>query len=249
MANSGLMARSVDAHLLMLNIRVIDRGKSTFGPAFMRRLDALDQANTQALQRAAAEANRISKNKARALRPPTAPRRGRTSPPGALAANIDWSVKDGQVVLDRQKLDTKVKWWVVQEIGTNSKAVVRRGGEQAPKGRPSKASVNAPGGRNVSVRSQKGRRIPGNLAFGTGPRGQWTPPTAGRQDQQLHLMSQLKGVPLGALKSKSTAIQDLRISREIKPKGFIRQGAREGFRDYRNDVVAAARASLGKRKT
>lgn len=248
MANAGFMAKTTEAHLLLLNIRVKDKNRSTFGTDFLRRLDALEAANKQALSRAAADAERISKDRAKALRPPAPSRKGRSNKPGALADNINWRVVDGNVVLDRKRLDQRVKWWVVQEIGTNKKAAVKVGGQKRTAGRPSKAATNAPGGKFVSVRSQKGRRIPGHLAFGTGPGGNWVAPSANNKNQQLFLMAKLKGAPLGPLRAGATAVQDLRIREEIKPKGFIRVGAREGFRGYRNDVVAAARATLAKRK-
>lgn len=235
----------------MATVQMTTHGIFTPNGLLATRLKQLQAAADKAATKAAREANSVSKTKAKAIRPPAPPRPGRVQTPGALARAINWQVIGGDVVLDRKRLDNVVPWWVVQEIGTGQKASAKYG--QNPelgnrsRGRPKKSEINNPGGRHFSVRSQRGRRIPGSLAFGTGPGGKFEFPS-GRRNQQLYLLSSLKGVPFSPLKNKATAVNAMYIKREIEGKHFIRDGAREGYRDYRNDVVAAARATLVRRK-
>lgn len=235
----------------MATVQVTSRNVFTPNGDLSQRLRQFQQAAERIARDAAREANTVSKAKARAVRPPAPPRKGRAQAPGALGRAINWEATGTDVALDRKRLDNTVPWWVVQEIGTGQKASARYGVDpQSPlrsRGRPKKDETNNPGGRHFTVRSQKGRRIPGHLAFGTGPSGQYVAPGAGR-GQQLHLLSQLKGVPFGPTQKRATAVNALFIKREIEGKHFIRDGAREGFRDYKNDLLAAARASLAKRK-
>lgn len=227
----------------MVTVRVSNNG--VFGAEFIKRLDTLERATENAAKSAAAEAQRVSKDKAKAIRPPAPPRPGRAQAPGALARAINWKAVGTDVVLDRQALDKQVPWWVVQEIGTGNTATAQSGEDtdgpnRVGQGRPAKKNTNVAGGKHFKVKKQRGRLIPGTLAFGNAG-GQWQAPKRGRRSDQLFPMSSLKGGPSGPGRP-------LVIRNEIPPKRFIQTGAREGFRDYRNDVVAAARATLAKRK-
>lgn len=239
--------------MVSVNVRV---RRSTFKTNTLQRLAAFEQAERSVTRKAAAEANRVSKAKAKAVRPPAPPRKGRMNVPGALADNIEWVANNqtGGVALNRKRLDSKVPWWVVQEIGTGRRATIKvgkrsstgrtgaGGGTGNTRGRPTNASRGARGSNFIQVESQIGRIIPGHLVWATGPGGQYTAP-GGARNQQLHLRRRVKGAPLGPKRRRG---DEMIITKEIKGKGFIKAGAREGFRDYKNGMVAAAKTTLGK---
>jgi hypothetical protein len=216
---------------------LVDKNSGGYAAKFNTRLAAFTTQVETAARKAAIEADRISKRNAKGIRAPQAPRPYRTSPPGALAKNIDWKVDPTDsafVQLDTQRLDSVVRWWKVQEIGTGKSAVIRKGGKPNPQGR-------VPKGANykIQIKSQKGRIIPGTLVF------------VARNGNAQRFSDRSKRQALvertHAKNATRFPINPVRIRNEIEGKHFIRDGAREGFRDYRNDVIAAARATLGTR--
>lgn len=222
---------------LKLQMNLVDRNRGTFSKKFDARLIDFEQRVQQAARKAAGEANRVSKQKAKPVRPPAPPRAGRTSPPGALAKAIDWHIDptdDAFIVLNQAAMDSTVKWWRVQEIGTGKSATVRKGGQPNPRGQVPKAATF-----RVQVKSQRGRLLPGHLVFAS---------RAGNAQRFSDRSKRQALVPRSVAKNSVNVPVRLRtIKNEIEGKHFIRDGAREGFRDYRSDVIAAARATLAKR--
>lgn len=184
---------------------------------------------------AAAEATRVSRANVRYLRPfEGAQRRGRTSTGGRLASFIHWSPVAGGVGLDVDLLDQHAPHWVIQEIGTGQRALMRSAGDKKEPGRPKSSDA-----RLVTVKSQRGRRISGALVFADGPGGRYSPPGSA-VGQQLYLRSQVTGAP--SRRGSSGII----IKREIRGQHFIKKGSEAGFRQYREAVHAAARNSFRK---
>jgi len=161
---------------------------------------------------------------------------------GQFPSFLNWKATGDGVAFDAQTANSRVPYWIIQEIGTGQSARVRRGGESVGRGRPSRedAMVNSP-----SVPSQRGRLIPGSLAFGTREGGTYTPPGAGT-GQQLYLRSRLKGAPVlrGSSGPAPEGAHQLVIKREIEGQHFVQKGGEQGFRVYRRSVLAAARQAF-----
>lgn len=201
------------------------------------RLDSFIDRVHQAARKAAVEAERVSKKRAKGVRAPQAARPFRTSGPGALGKSIDWKIAANDksfVELDINRLDSNVPWWRVQEVGTGKSAVMRRGGKPNPQGQVPKGADF-----KIQIKSQKGRIIPGSLVF-VSRNGNAQKPSDRSRRQALVQRTQAKNAAF-------IPTNPLVIRNEIEGKHFIRNGAREGFRDYKNDVLAAARATLGTR--
>jgi hypothetical protein len=173
----------------------------------------------------------------RTMRPRTIARRGRNFP--ILATNLRWNAgqdSSSAVEFDIADADTRMRFWIVQEIGTNERAIIKHGGSSNPGGRPKKGATYV-----RSVRTQRGRAIGhGGLAFGTGPVGKWTRPGAAR-GQQIQVARNLSGIPPWAIGRLPRII----IQREIVGKHMVALGAEAGFRQYETDVLTAARRAFG----
>jgi hypothetical protein len=124
----------------------------------------------------------------------------------------------------------KVPFWIVQEIGTATSAKIKRA-----------AAPPAPSPSHVrTVKAQHGRIIHRGLAFGTGPTGKWTQPGAA-VGQNLHSIRNLEGVPPWGI----GRVPRIVIQREIHGKRMVAQGGEAGFRQYYEEVLAAARQAFG----
>jgi hypothetical protein len=225
------------ATMLQVQMNLVDKNRGTFSKKFDARLRAFEMAVDTASRNAAVKTQKHSQQRAKAVRPPAPPRAGRASPPGALAKAINWKVDPSDknfIILDVGALDSQVSWWRVQEIGTGKSATMRKGGQPNPRGQVAKGASY-----RVQVKSQKGRVLPGHLVFVS---------RAGNAQRFSDRSKKQALVPRAQAKKESTIPVRRRVIRnEIEGKHFIRDGAREGFRDYRKEVLAAARATLGKR--
>lgn len=225
------------SNILMIQMNLVDKNRGTFSKKFDARLRDFETAVAAATRKAAVTAEKSSKQRAKAIRPPAPPRAGRASPPGALGKAITWKVDPVDknfVVLDVPALDSQVRWWRVQEIGTGKSATIRRGGQPNPRGQVAKGAQY-----RVQVKSQKGRVLPGHLVFVS---------RAGNAQRFSDRSKRQALVPRAIAKNESRIpVRTRRIRNEIEGKHFIRDGARDGFRDYRKEVLAAARATLAKR--
>ena len=151
---------------------------------------------------------------------------GRETTGGRMGSFIRWrALKGGGVGLNLQELDSKAPHWIIQELGTGKRA-------QMHVGDSSGSSVT----RLRTVKSQRGRRIPGGLVFASRGGVYSQPPGTGRE--QLYLRSMVTGAPV--------IPRGMRIRREIKGRNFVRQGGTQGFRQYRRDTLAAARRAFKK---
>ena len=156
---------------------------------------------------------------------------------------MEWQPNGFGVALNIQKLNTDFPPWLVQEIGTNQRAIQGEAsatGNATPVGRPAKNATYV-----KTVRSQVGRPIKGFLVWATRG-GQYTPPGAAT-GQQLYLRSQVKGAPVRFDTSTNRYAANIKIGKEIEGQHFLRDGGQAGFREYRSSVLAAARTQMRKK--
>lgn len=221
------------------------RGKDTF-KLLLRNVDHMADEIDRSLVRAAATATRTSRLKfdnSLSGRPHIDPRPGRPTTRGNFASSIQWkpSVEgptgNSVVRVDIQAMErayggTGVPIWLINEIGTGSSAFMKGARGRRVTGRGN-------GQHRVKVKSQVGRAIPYGLVFGTGPGGAFSPP-GGNPSEQLYPASTLTGVP-GSPRKR------IRISKEIEPKNYLRDGGTQGFRQFEQSALAAAYAAFDKR--
>ncbi len=214
---------------------------NALGGGIRRAMKVLAEGEQRARKDAAQIATQTSRSNFRYLRPANAPKRpGRPSTGGKFADALKWEAKPGptgMVEFDLAHIDKRVRYWIILEIGTGQSATMRRADKPNPRGRPSAGATYV-----RTVKSQVGRRISPNLAFGTGPRGTYTPFGAAT-GQQLYLRRQLKKAPVGPRRAQNGVY----ISREVIGQHFVQKGGREGFRAYRTSVRAAARRAFAGR--
>lgn len=216
-----------------LTAQVLLSQPDVFGAGLVERLRKLEQANTRAMQQAAQTATRVTRAGFHYRRDIAPPRPGRSSTGGQMRNHLKWLVRNGAVDFDIAQADAAVPHWIIQEIGTGAKAVLRKYDVTNPKGRP---KVDASYVRHVP--SQIGRRLPGGLVFGSG--GVYTP-TGGASREQIYLASTLTGVRGGRV---PRGVSRIRIGREIKPQHMVREGGTAGFHQYRTTLLAAARQAF-----
>jgi hypothetical protein len=220
-----------------LTTQLIERTPGLLGRRLTERTQKLVQAEQDARKVAAGVATQTTRNSFRYLRPANAPKRpGRESTGGQFRDELRWVARSGPdapVEFDIRAADSKVPYWIIQEIGTGESATLRRGGAANPVGRPASGATYV-----RTVRSQRGRLISIGLAFASGPRGVYSPPSAAH-GQQLYLRSKLTG-RFGRMRG----VDQLVITKEIKGQHFVQKGGQEGFREYRTSVLAAARRAF-----
>lgn len=152
---------------------------------------------------------------------PIAPARpGRPTTSGQFAQFINWDFdpQNDKVNLDLGYLESAAPYWAIQEIGTGHSATIA-------------ASVTGKG--QVSVPSQRGRRISANLVWAANPGAQAVPATRGARNDQLFIRSQVL--------ANQVKMRRMRINREIKAKHYLRDGAKTAFNQYRKDLTKAIR--------
>lgn len=220
---------------LKLQVSMKERNPGLLGRGMTNRLDLLVRNERQAREQAAAVATNVTQASFTYKRPADAARRrGRSfTTGGRFPSFLEWTVTADRVAFDARKANSRVPYWIIQEIGTGQSARIRKAGETVQRGRPTReeASVRSP-----RIPSQVGRLIPANLAFGTAEGGNFTPAGAAR-GQQLYLRSRLKGAPVQRDRA-------LVITREIEGQHFVQKGGQAGFRQYRTSVLAAARQAF-----
>ena len=214
----------------MTTPRIDDRG--TFTPSGINRMvDKFTDEVAKSAQRSATLATRATVD---ALgpntRPNPGPRSGRNHS-NRLKSVLQWNVTpDGAVEFDQNRANAQNRYWIIQEIGTGSRATVRVGGSKNPQGR---AKTGADYIRTVPA--QRGRLISRGLAFGT-RNGVYAHPNQSVRNQQLYLASKLRGVP--------SPRGQLVINREISGRHFVKKGGQQGFRAYQTSVIAAAQQAF-----
>lgn len=217
-----------------LTLKVTDR-HDVFGSGIDRRVATFMAAEERARQMAARAATTATRANFRYRREFAPPRAGRSSTGGHMKQHLEWTSRNGLVEFDMAEADRRVPHWIIQEIGTGQKATMRKAGQANPEGRPKKGAAYV-----RTVKSQKGRRISGGLVFASG--GRYSP-TGSARDEQLHLASKVTGVPHFSGGKQAPGI---RISKEIEGQHFVRTGGREGFSEYRESVLGAARQAFRK---
>lgn len=195
---------------------------------FEARAERFIEAEAAARKAAAAEATAASRRGFTYKRVVTPARAGRSGTGGRMMTYVEWkTTADGRVALDEQQLKTNAPHWIIQEIGTGERAMVHRVGQAIPQGRPRKGADYI-----RTVRSQKGRIIKSGIVFASG--GRYSPPGSATGEQTA-LASQV-GAPFRPPRIK--------IEKEIEGQHFVRDGGKEGFRQYRLSVLAAARRAF-----
>jgi hypothetical protein len=207
-----------------LSARFTEADSDLLGSGLLARMSELLEADEKARRSGAKAAAQTTRRSFRYAREVAPKRPGRSSTGGQLGTHLTWGLtRGGMVAFNVKKADTEAKHWIIQEIGTGQRATIQMG--------IGKAAIVR------TVPSQRGRPISGGLVFARG--GRYSPPGAAR-DEQLFPVGDVRGVPRGPRGG-------LRITREIKGQHFVQKGGREGFRVYRNEVLAAARRILRKR--
>ena len=212
--------------------------KGDFKVRMDNKLRELAQGEKAALAAGARKAESVSRGRFVYKRPANAPRRpGRSSTGGKLMKHVRWVPQEsGLVELNAKELDQKAPHWIIHEIGTGQRATMRRAGVKNPRGRARKGASHV-----RTVKAQHGRRISAGLAFGDSPGGKYFPPGAGSR-QQLYVRAGLRG------RGPISRAKRIVISNEIKGQHFVRDGAREGFLEYRTSMRAAARRAFAGQK-
>jgi hypothetical protein len=181
--------------------------------------------------RIATEVTRL--NAARTRLPDAGERPGR--PAGHLSKRLRWRAMNVSMVgFDLAAADTQSRYWIIQEIGTNERATIFTPNDPNPVGRPKTGAAYI-----AQVRSQVGRRVPRGLAFGTAPGGKFQLPGAAR-GEQIYPIETLTNVPPWAI----GRVPRIRIRREIQGKHMVKLGGEAGFRQYRQEVLAAAQQAF-----
>lgn len=213
--------------MINLTTKLTDRGVLNRG--LNQRVSRIVQAESRIATAAAREATRVTRNTFRYKRPADAgKRRGRSSTGGHMREALEW-IPDGNggVRFNATRANQDALHWIIQEIGTGERALVRQGGQSQARGRPSVLANNY-----VRVKSQVGRRISPRLAWGTGPNGTFVAPGDG-SGQQLYLRSKLRG--------KRGPKRGMTIRREIQGQHFVQQGGVAGYSQYRQQLLEKAR--------
>lgn len=185
---------------------------------------------------AAATATTMTRKYAGRTRPQDAgDRPGR--PAGNLSKTLRWrpAANASMVGFDLTAADAQSLYWVIQEIGTDERAVIFRANRPNPVGRPKKEAVYV-----KTVKSQVGRRISRGLAFGTAPGGKFQLPGAAR-GQQIYPKETLSGGWAANPLNQSARIV---IRNEIRGKQMVKRGGEEGFQQYEQMVLAAAQQAF-----
>jgi hypothetical protein len=163
-------------------------------------------------------------------------------PAGHLNRTLRWrpAVNASMVGFDLGAADSQSEYWIIQEIGTNARAVIRRAGRSNPRGAPASGATYI-----KSVPSQIGRRLSRGLAFGTAPGGRFVLPGGAGQFQQIYAKDTLTGGWVDFRKnSPSSQSARIVIRHEIKGKQMVKFGAEEGFRQYEQAVLTAAQQAF-----
>lgn len=199
-----------------------------------RRIAEAVQAEERARAGAARTATRGTRANFHPRRQPIAPRPGRSSTGGQMTQHLQWLDRgNGMVEFDIKKADHEVPHWIIQDIGTGKRAVLKHAAAPNPVGRPKKGATYV-----RTVPSQRGRRVRGGLVFASG--GQYSP-TGSRRDEQLQWASKVIGVPFRA--------PAIRINKEIRGQHFVERGSEAGFSQYRQSVLGAARQAFGGKRS
>lgn len=214
-----------------LRVKVRDtRGTLTTGLA--ARIKSLEEAEERAQKMAARAATSATRANFKYRRELAQPRAGRSSTGGRMKQHLEWVVRNGRVEFNLEEANRQAPHWIIQEIGTGGRATLKHANQPNPSGRPKKGATYV-----RTVPKQKGRVLKGGLVFASN--GRWSP-TGSARDEQVHLASQVTGVPRGAPR--------IVISREIAAQSFVKKGAQLGFSEYRTSVLGAARQAFKKGK-
>jgi hypothetical protein len=191
---------------------------STLATQFAAKIDPI----TESAARAATDASRLQFNRLAGHRPIAPPRSGRATTGGAFASLLTWTAAGGNIAFDIGALPPSYVY--VQELGTGPGA---RGNIIDPIGAVVVATIDIP--------SQKGRKIPRDLVWGSGPGGNASDPHSGVGHEQLYSKSTLDAKSVRALNGRR-----LIIKREIVGKHFIAQGGTIGYLQLRRELVDEA---------
>lgn len=213
----------------------------------LRNMEKLAETNARLLQESADTATKVSRktfSSRRSGRPFTTDRPGRKTTQGRLESHIVWIDGLDRVFLDEEELEDVAPYYLINEVGTG----------------PSGAATRFRHDRNwnviadrVEFPSQKGRYIKPGLAWGDSG-SNYVPSRSGRYRQdQIHRAANLTIRRTGRSRRRGGAgvnplrTPRVRISREIQPKQFIKEGAEAGYRKYGQPLRDAARATFDRK--
>jgi hypothetical protein len=174
------------------------------GPISQFRTAATNRENQAA--KAATDLSRTTFQSRLSGRPLAPPRAGRPTTSGTFASNLVWNPDhaNNTIMFDTQQIRSRAPYFLIQEVGTGQSARI----------------LNPPG--TLTVPSQRGRLIAGNLQWAPGPGAAPAPPGRGGGLEQLYLLTDLNNA--------TRRTRRMRIRREIRGKHYLRDGGIEGFR-------------------
>lgn len=221
--------------------KVETRGKGPYR-RLLENMKRLQEKHDEELARAADSATEVSRRtfaSKRSGRPFAAPRRGRRTTRGRFESHIAWLDLPGPwsfVIFDEDELEDAAPYYLINEVGTGSRATRYRH-------KPDGTLVAEP----IGFASQKGRYIKPGLVWADG--GNAVRPSRARYGQdQLHPAARVSVAKTsrGTTRRKRAAVNPLRtprvrISKEIEPKHYIREGGKAGYAQYSTSIRSAAR--------
>jgi len=226
--------------------RVKTRGEGPY-QRLLANMPKLQEKNARLLQQSSDEATKVSRatfSSRRSGRPFTAPRPGRRTTRGQLENHIVWIDGLEHVFLDEQELEDAAPYYLINEVGSGPKGAGMRSRHDA------QGNITAD---RVEFASQKGRYIKPGLSWGDG--GNYVPSRTRRfREDQIHAAATLSIRRTGRSRRRGGAgvtplrTPRVRISKEIEPKHFIKEGAEAGFAKYSQPLRDAARATFDRKR-
>lgn len=229
-----------------MDTKVTDRGSlgGVAGQGLSQRVDRFLQDVERVRTESAKTATDVSRATVRNRKNRRATAPSRNNRYSGLADAVRWrpiGKNSAAVGLALKDLEAKFKPWLVHEIGTGQRAIQRVSAQPNPVGRPKKGATYV-----KSVKSQVGRRIKTSLVWAQG--GQYASPSNATRSQQLHLRSKVEGAPIRFDPVTKRAAPGFKIGKEIDALNYIQKGGDQGFREYRESVLTAARQQMKKKK-
>lgn len=213
----------------------------------LRNMQKLAKTNARLLEQSANEATKVSRDtfsSRRSGRPFTTERPGRRTTRGRLENHILWIDGLDRVVLDEDELEEVAPYYLINEVGTGPKGAGMRFRHDK--------DWNLVAER-IEFPSQKGRYIKPGLAWGNN--GNYVPSKSKRSGQdQIHRAANLTIRRTGRSRRRGGAgvnplrTPRVRISKEIQPKHFIKEGGKAGYGAYAQPLRDAARATFDRKR-
>lgn len=218
-------------------VKVHDRG--TLDKGLRNDIKRFEKEARSAAKHAATAATKGSRSQyetssdlGRSRRATMKPRPTRPTTEGTFASHIKWQPTNNpyMVSIGAAELQKAAPYWLIQEIGTGKSAQMGKAGLHKARGGQGRHGARQPG--NITIKSQKGRRIDVGLV--------WTGGDGKKTDNLAHRSDHIPGPG-----EKSPPRGEPRITKEIKGKHYIRTGGLRGRTAYKEGLKAAFKSAFG----